>query len=760
MWIDEFNATLKFELDDFQKEAIRIIDAGDNVLVGAPTGAGKTIVGDAGIFYWMNTSETGRIYYTTPIKALSNQKFRELGERYGVENVGLITGDVVMNSDARIVVMTTEVLRNQVYSHSNSLTNLQCVVMDEVHFLGDRGRGSVWEEVIINLPQHINIIALSATVSNIEEFASWMQQVRGHCQVVVTEKRPVPLVQHMILSSDEKPNSAATLYDVYKNAHGGGDSNAQNHGRQLNQSLMQKMIKPMAAPMSRKPRGRRGGGRSFPNASKTKGLRKIPGRVAIVNELRKKGILPAIYFIFSRKGCDEAVDQILHSDIMLNDYADQDEIAFVVDTMIAGRIAPEDLRMLDFGAFKQSLMQGVAAHHAGLLPVYKEIVEHLFERGLLKLVFATETLALGINMPARSVVIERLTKYDGVGHTMLTPGQFTQLTGRAGRRGLDDIGHAVVVDGRNLRLPEVAALSSKRVYPLRSAFSPSYNMAVNLASTYDNHYVEDILRNSFAQFQLDQKSREFETRISEYNHLLNGYQKEIENDTRKASMLKNRVNKLKSRKRDVEKSLLKNRTLIVDRYYRIVDILLHFDYLWPHDGELTTTARGDLLKNFYCEYELVFVEAIYTGLFQSMSPAELTAAISCFVSLSKSAQSDRLDNPQFEHMGAPFLVKMNSLQNIYKDVKAQEKTFKISNDEDFGLNFGMLEVAYRWGSGESFARTIAPLGDARMGDFIRLSRGVMDILQQVIRYMGDKVPDNAQNCMDILRNSFVAGLLD
>ena len=546
MWIDDFNFTLKFELDGFQKDAIAIIDAGDNVLVGAPTGAGKTIVGDAGIFYWMNTSQTARIYYTTPIKALSNQKFRELGERYGEDNVGLITGDIVINPDARIVVMTTEVLRNQVYSLSNSLTNLQCVVMDEVHFLGDRGRGSVWEEVIINLPQHINIIALSATVSNIEEFASWMRQVRGHCQVVLTEKRPVPLVQHMILSSDDKPNSAAVLYDVYQKE------------RQLNHSLIQKMHKPMAVAPRRKPRGRSRAGRNFPNASKTKGLRKIPTRSAIVRELQKKGILPAIYFIFSRKGCDEAVEQILHSQITLNSYEEQDEIAFIVDSMITGRITEDDLRMLDFPQFKQALMQGVAPHHAGLLPVYKEIVEHLFERGLLKLVFATETLALGINMPAKSVVIERLTKFDGTGHTMLTPGQFTQLTGRAGRRGLDDIGHAVVVDGRNLRLPEVAALSSKRIYPLRSAFSPSYNMAVNLASTYDNHYVEDILRNSFAQFQLDQKSRELEERIGEYNHLLAGYHKEIERDERKQGKLRNRINKLNTRKRDVEKSLLKN----------------------------------------------------------------------------------------------------------------------------------------------------------------------------------------------------------
>lgn len=460
-----FRNTLPFELDPFQEEACEALEEGRGVLVAAPTGSGKTVVGLFGVH--LALARGRKVMYTTPIKALSNQKFLELRAIHGVSQVGLLTGDVSINPAAPVIVMTTEVLRNMLYNRSGSLLDLEVVVMDEVHYLADRFRGPVWEEVIIHLPERVQVISLSATVSNAEEFGEWLTEVRGPTEVVVWEHRPVPLWQHVYLGR--------SLYDLYAP----GKSGDQN----LNQEL-RAATKRLTAPGA----GPRGGGRV--------------NRAGVITTLDDGGLLPAIVFIFSRSGCEAAVEQVLHSGLNLTNKEEAARIREVIDRRVMG-IPAEDLGALGFLRWSYALERGVAAHHAGLIPLFKEVVEELFAAGLLKVVYATETLALGINMPARSVVLEKLTKWNGAEHARLTPGEYTQLTGRAGRRGIDVEGHAVVIYSPEFDIEYVSSLASKRTYPLRSAFRATYNMAVNLFSRLDHSQASEILQSSFAQFQAD-----------------------------------------------------------------------------------------------------------------------------------------------------------------------------------------------------------------------------------------------------------------
>ena len=462
--LERFRATLPFELDPFQEEACAALERGRGVLVAAPTGAGKTVVGLFGVHLALARGRT--IMYTTPIKALSNQKYAELRALHGEENVGLLTGDVSVNPRAPVIVMTTEVLRNMLYNGSRSLEDLDVVVMDEVHYLADRFRGPVWEEVIIHLPARVQVISLSATVSNAEEFGQWLTMVRGDTEVVVWEHRPVPLWQHVMVGG--------RLFDLY--------SPSARGAVRPNPELLAAVRR--ATPT----RGR-------PHRSRIH-------RPGVVAELDRGGLLPAISFIFSRAGCDAAVDQVLASGLRLTSDGEAAEIRRIVDER-CGSLPPEDLGALGWVRWASGLDRGVAAHHAGLSPLFKEVVEELFALGLLKVVHATETLALGINMPARSVVLEKLVKWNGSAHVRLTPGEYTQLTGRAGRRGIDVEGHAVVLWSPDIDVEAVAGLASKRTYPLRSAFRATYNMSVNLLATLPRHRAREVLQTSFAQFQAD-----------------------------------------------------------------------------------------------------------------------------------------------------------------------------------------------------------------------------------------------------------------
>jgi ATP-dependent RNA helicase HelY len=469
--LTDFRAGYQFELDPFQDEACAALEDGYSVLVCAPTGAGKTVVGEFAVHLALAAGQ--KCFYTTPIKALSNQKYNDLAARYGPDRVGLLTGDTSVNSNAPVIVMTTEVLRNMLYVGSTSLTDLGYVVMDEVHYLGDRFRGAVWEEVIIHLSAAVRLVSLSATVSNAEEFGEWLVSVRGETKVIVHEQRPVPLWQHMLVGS--------RMFDLF-----GADGSTLDSALLRHVAERTRYLDPVP--------GRRG-------ARPGRGWRP-PHRPDVIARLDSEGLLPAITFIFSRAGCDAAARQCVYAGMWMTTEDEREQIDQIVDELTAN-VAPEDLEVLGYWEWRDGLRRGVAAHHAGLIPAFKQTVEELFVRGLVRAVFATETLALGINMPARTVVLERLTKFNGETHADVTPGEYTQLTGRAGRRGIDIEGHAVVIWTPEVDPQRVAGLASTRTYPLRSSFRPSYNMAVNLVDQMGRPAARDLLESSFAQFQAD-----------------------------------------------------------------------------------------------------------------------------------------------------------------------------------------------------------------------------------------------------------------
>ncbi|MFA9445257.1 DEAD/DEAH box helicase [Egicoccus sp. AB-alg6-2] len=506
--VASFLDELGFAPDDFQVRAIEALLGGRSVLVAAPTGAGKTVVGEFACHEALHHG--GKCFYTTPIKALSNQKYRDLVQRYGDDKVGLLTGDRSVNGEAPVVVMTTEVLRNMIYEASPTLRGLRHVVLDEVHYLADRSRGAVWEEVIVQLPSSVQLAALSATVSNAEEFGRWLDEVRDHCEVVIEEARPVPLRHHYFVNDK--------VYDTFRAGRKGGAS--REHRERAAQALGG-VPNPDVVMLERRARTR--------NRVSNKGRRmgpdvrlRWPSRPHVVEELAHRGWLPAILFVFSRQGCEDAVAQLTQAGVRLTDRHERDEIAATVDTML-GDLPAGDLRVLGFDRWRAALLDGIAAHHAGMVPAFKETVEVLFQRGLLKVVVATETLALGINMPARTVVIERLEKWNGESHVLLTPGEYTQLTGRAGRRGIDTVGHAVVLYQRDLDFPTVAGLVGTRTYPLRSSFAPSYNMAVNLLRRHDLVQAEALLGASFAQFEADESVVRSAEKLTELDEALAGY---------------------------------------------------------------------------------------------------------------------------------------------------------------------------------------------------------------------------------------------
>jgi len=512
--LTEFASTVPFPLDQFQQQACRALENGSSVLVCAPTGAGKTVVGEFAI--QLGRTSGRKCFYTTPIKALSNQKYSDLVRQHGVANVGLLTGDNVINGDAPIVVMTTEVLRNMLYAGSQTLLGLGYVVMDEVHYLADRFRGAVWEEVLIHLPESVVLVSLSATVSNAEEFGDWLVTVRGHTEVVVSEHRPVPLWQHMMVGR--------RMFDLFAGVTTAEaetiEDNATARADRVNPQLLRYATDALRGSAAANPvrSGRRSGGGRRGYADRSRAGRGHPGdrgsararggggmtprRADVIARLDSEGLLPAITFIFSRAGCDAAVRQCLSAGLRLTDGDERAEIRRIAAERTSA-LRADDLNVLGYWEWLDGLMHGLAAHHAGMLPAFKQVVEELFLHGLVKAVFATETLALGINMPARSVVLERLVKFNGDQHVDITAGEYTQLTGRAGRRGIDVEGHAVVLWTPETDPRAVAGLASTRTYPLISSFKPSYNMAVNLVATVGPAAARALLETSFAQFQTD-----------------------------------------------------------------------------------------------------------------------------------------------------------------------------------------------------------------------------------------------------------------
>jgi len=500
---DELISRYSFPIDRFQREAFDALDDGKHVVVAAPTGSGKTVVAEYGIDATIRDGR--RAYYTAPVKALSNQKYRDLIAHHGEDKVGLLTGDNSINGDAPIVVMTTEVLRNMIYGRSRTLDDLGLVVLDEVHFLQDTFRGPVWEEVMIHLPHHVRLVCLSATVSNVAELAEWISTVRGSTEAITELRRPVELANQYL--AKDRTEGRLHLLPTFV----GGAVNRD--AVRLDESAIRHAPRSSAG-QSRKEANRTGN-------AKGAHRRKLvpPGRVETLELLDDRQMLPAIFFIFSRNQCDEAAKSCVDAGVRLTTEAEQAAIRVIIDERLSV-LDPADLAVLGYDQFVRQLEAGVAAHHAGMVPPMKEVVEACFIEGLVKAVFATETLAVGINMPARSVVIEKLTKFTGEHHEQLTPGEYTQLTGRAGRRGIDDRGSAVVLWSPWVRFDEVAKLAGSSQFHLRSAFRPTYNMAANLIRTYESERAHDLLNLSFAQYQADRDIVKMQARLERRRHAL------------------------------------------------------------------------------------------------------------------------------------------------------------------------------------------------------------------------------------------------
>ena len=728
----KFAENFSFELDPFQIQACHALENGKGVLVAAPTGAGKTIVGEFAVDLVINSG--GKCFYTTPIKALSNQKYTELCLKYGESKIGLLTGDTSINSEAQIVVMTTEVLRNMIYSNSKTINDLKYVVMDEVHYLADKFRGAVWEEILIHLSDAVQIISLSATVSNAEEFGEWLQTVRGETEVIVSEIRPVPLYQHVLFGN--------RLLDLF------------GENQKLNPELTR---------LERDSyRQARGNWRDRP-----KGPKPLM-RSEVIEKLDRENLLPAITFIFSRNNCDAAVRQCLAAGLKLTN-TDERKIIRSVIAKNMKNLAEEDLIVLGYYEWADALERGIAAHHAGLLPAFKVTVEELFQQGLVKAVFATETLALGINMPARTVVLEKLSKWNGEAHVAISPGEYTQLTGRAGRRGIDIEGNAVILWNNDLDSTSVGGLASTRTYPLKSSFKPTYNMSINLISQFGSSRARTSLESSLAQFQADKavvglakqirkneiarddlfkqskcdqgdfveyssmraviKKLETDSKRSkrkrhEIEEEIGSIRKRMKNhachgcpDRENHSRIAERAQRLQREIDGLQERINSRTNVIAKRFDRIKLILDKFGYI----NNDAIAQSGKMLAKIYGETDLLIAESIQAGVFSQLSPADLVAVISSCIYESRNEEAAKV--PRGEVQNALAIIS-----KIYGKIHEAESDLNLEPMR--APDFGFCWASHKWASGHSLT-SILKGSELTVGDFVRAMKQIIDLLRQL-----------------------------
>ena len=728
----KFAQRFAFELDPFQIEACHALESGKGVLVAAPTGAGKTIVGEFAVDLVINSG--GKCFYTTPIKALSNQKYTELSAKYGESKIGLLTGDSSINSEAQIVIMTTEVLRNMIYANSKTIADLKYVVMDEVHYLADKFRGAVWEEILIHLSDAVQIISLSATVSNAEEFGEWLQTVRGETEVIVSEIRPVPLYQHVLFGN--------RLIDLF------GDN------QKLNPELTR-----LERDSYRQVRGNW--------REKPKGPKPLT-RSEVIEKLDREGLLPAITFIFSRNSCDAAVRQCLAAGIKLTN-TDERKIIRTVIAKNMKNLVEEDLVVLGYYEWADGLERGIAAHHAGLLPAFKVTVEELFQQGLVKAVFATETLALGINMPARTVVLEKLSKWNGEAHVAISPGEYTQLTGRAGRRGIDIEGNAVILWSSDLDSTLVGGLASTRTYPLKSSFKPTYNMCINLISQFGSMRARTSLESSLAQFQADKavvglakqirkneiardelfnQSKCEQGDFTEYSSMraaikkletdrkrskrkrheieeeIGSIRKRMKNhachscpDRENHSRIAERAQRLQREIDGLQERIDSRTNVIAKRFDRIKIILDKFGYINKDEIALS----GKMLAKIYAETDLLIAESIQAGIFNQLSPADLVSVLSSCIYESRNEEATKV--PRGEVGNA-----LAQISKIYG--KLHEEETELNLEPMRAPDLGFCWASHKWASGHSLTSILRD-SDLTVGDFVRSMKQIIDLLRQL-----------------------------
>ncbi|MGC1238999.1 MAG: DEAD/DEAH box helicase [Acidimicrobiales bacterium] len=693
----EFIEGLGFGLDRFQLDAIEAVDKRVNVLVSAPTGAGKTLVANYAIGRELEREQ--RTFYTTPLKALSNQKYHELCELYGTERVGLLTGDTSINRTAPVVVMTTEVLRNMLLTESDQLVSLGLVVLDEVHYLQDPFRGGVWEEVLILTPAPVRFVALSATIGNADFLGAWLSEVRGPTTVVIERTRPIVLHNHLAVMKRGQPT--AEIHDLLDGQR------LSNEARRID-NLMKSS-------------------RKFRPGPKWQGAKstappppfRAPRRSELMQALEREDLLPVIVFIFSRAACDDAVHQLRRDGLLFTKPEERREIESIAEARLT-EFSAEDLQALEYADFVDALRRGIAMHHAGMVPAFREIVETCFERNLLAVVFATETLALGVNMPARSVALERFTKYSDNGRQFLTSAEFAQMTGRAGRRGLDDEGHAIVCFASDLALHDVGRVALAPPADLHSSFRPTYNFTANLINHFDYDMALDVVQRSFAQF---------------------------ENDRRPAG-----------RKRPLTDQMIARHHVLEE---------LGYAKGW------TLSADGQLLRSIYHECDLLIAESISAGVFEDLEPAELAGLLSCFVYESKRSTravnaakhvSTKKKRVHHDRLGQVRRVsiseRLREISTIAVTVREVEERYKVPHFKEPDGHFSTIIAA--WARGVTLGTVLdladAEIGQTSPGDFVRNAKQVADLCEQLgrMRHLTD-VADVALEARDAVLRSVVAG---
>jgi ATP-dependent RNA helicase HelY len=683
--------------------------------------------------------------------------------------------------------MTTEVLRNMLYAESDLLAGLDYVVMDEVHYLADRFRGAVWEEVIIHLPAHVRMVSLSATVSNAEEFGDWLQAVRGDTDVIVSEDRPVPLEQHVLMRTK--------LVDLF-------DSSGLAATNRVNPELVQ-----LARSYGRTQGPRSGGGRAHErHRSRPRDEGSRMDRLDIAHLLDERNLLPAIFFIFSRAGCDQAVRGALRRGVRLTNAAERDEIRAIVDERCR-TLLDEDLAVLGYWEWLEGLERGVAAHHAGLLPAFKEVVEELFRRKLVKVVFATETLALGINMPARTVVLEKLDKFNGEARVPITPGEYTQLTGRAGRRGIDVEGHSVIQWQDGLDPQAVASLASRRTYPLNSSFRPTYNMAVNLIDQFGRARTREILESSFAQFQADRAVVDLARKVRQQEESLAGYEKsmschlgnfeEYAGLRRKLSDLERAGKGVESaskasrerrqrelagirqalrahpchscpdrenharwaerwwrlrRQTDALKQQIQSRTGAIAKVFdRVTDVLAEIGYLKVDDtGATSLTGHGRTLKRIYGERDLLVAECLRRNVWTELDAPAL-AAMACAL-----VYEPRRDEGQLSERYLPrgaFLPALEKTNVLWSRLDDLERANRLPGSDP--LATGLSKAMHSWARGMSL-NSVLEEAELEAGDFVRWTKQTVDLLDQLQVVAAGPVGRTAHAALDSIRRGIVA----
>ena len=737
-----------FELDEFQKDACNCIDNGESVVVCAPTGAGKTVIAQHAIH---RALEQGlRVFYTTPLKALSNQKFYDFGEKYGTEKVGLLTGDTSINRNAQIVVMTTEVFRNMLYGTNfgavaDNMKDVRYVVLDEVHYMNDEQRGTVWEESIIYCPTNVQIIALSATVANAQELTDWINTVHSKTELVDTDFRPVPL--RFFYFDSSQPYKLLPLLTP---------------SGQLN-----KKIKPEKRDFHR-------------------GKRKSPKSpvVDVVRNLYQSDMLPAIYFTFSRKKCDEQMERCASLELVTRE--EQAQIKQFIDEYIAEYPHLYNNKHLDY------LMCGVASHHAGLLPAWKNLVEKLFQKGLIKVVFATETLAAGINMPARTTVISSTSKRTDSGHRMLTASEFLQMSGRAGRRGMDEVGYVVIV-GTQFQTPEeVAELVLSDANPLESRFAPGYSMVLNLLQRFSLDEAKELILKSFGYFssgsrlqpllkqydlnEAEIKQRDFvcpfkltDADLHEYDKMRHIY---VQNRQTYKKILKQEKNKnrplseeviqfgqqnkellnkmhnfrcdtcklykkhsknveviarIYARQHKLEKEMDRQRDIFWHKFLSHRSVLIDFGYLkedYPTDwGKTTSQIRS--------ENELYLSQIIFSDALQNLTPAQLAAVVSAVTT-----EEQRTDMMYGLPLSEPVRKSLNLIRNIRRKIDKVQKRYSV--EAPLYINPFYSSLIELWVDGAEW-ETIAESLDVGEGDIVRSFKRTVDVLRQFTTI--DNVPE-------------------